>query len=361
MAKKLAFDKVLFTVVVVLVCFGLVMVYSASAALALEQGQMINPFLVKQSLAAGVGLILMAAAMHLDYQVLRRQEVIWALLGAVILLLIAVLFSPPLNNARRWFFIGGISVQASEIAKLVLIPFLAYQIDRKWELINQRPCLLPCGAAVALIAGLILLEPDMGTAVLLLATSATMLFLAGLSWRWVGGALALALPVFYLLILIAPYRARRLGTFLRPDEDLLGSGYQIAQSLIAVGSGGISGLGLGQSLQKLYFLPHPHSDFVFSIVCEELGLLGALVLLLAFGVLLWRGARAGLRAPDRFGAFLAWGFTALIGIQALTHVSVALALLPTKGIPLPFISYGGSSLVCTLAACGLLLNVSQHG
>ncbi|MCB1035957.1 MAG: FtsW/RodA/SpoVE family cell cycle protein, partial [Acidobacteria bacterium] len=149
--------------------------------------------------------------------------------------------------------------------------------------------------------------------------------------------------------------------FLRPEEDLLGSGFQIHQSLIAVGSGGVQGLGLGQSLQKLYYLPHPHSDFVFSIVCEELGLLGAMLLLMLLGVFLWRGARAGLRAPDRFGSFLAWGFTALIGIQALTHISVALALMPTKGIPLPFVSYGGSSLVSTLTACGLILNVSQHG
>lgn len=361
MAKKLAFDKMLFTVVVALTGFGLVMIYSASAALALDSESVVNPFLVKQSLAAGIGLMLMAAAMHFDYQLLRRKPVMYGLLTGIVALLVMVLFSPPLNNARRWFFVGGLSIQASEIAKLALIPFIAYQIDRKWDRINHLHCLVPCAAAGGVLAALILLEPDMGTAVLLLAATATMLFLAGLAWRFVVTAMVLSGPALYLLVAMAPYRARRLGTFLRPDEDPLGSGFQIAQSLIAVGSGGFQGLGLGQSLQKLYYLPHPHSDFVFSIVCEELGLLGAVLLLGLFGVFLWRGARAGLKAPDRFGMFLAWGFTALIGIQALTHISVALALMPTKGIPLPFISYGGSSLVSTMTACGLILNVSQHG
>ena len=167
--------------------------------------------------------------------------------------------------------------------------------------------------------------------------------------------------MIYFLVVSAPYRARRLTAFLDPEADALGSGFQVLQSLIAVGSGGITGLGLGGSLQKLYYLPHPHSDFVYAIVCEELGMVGGLGLLAAFGVFVWRGVRAGLEAPDRFGSYLAWGITALIATQALFHVSVSLALLPTKGIPLPFISYGGSSLVSTLAACGILLNVSQHG
>ena len=216
-------------------------------------------------------------------------------------------------------------------------------------------------AIVGAMAGLILLEPDLGTAVLLLTTAAVLLFLAGLAWRYVLGVVLAGLPVIYFLVVSAPYRARRLTAFLDPEADALGSGFQVLQSLIAVGSGGITGLGLGGSLQKLYYLPHPHSDFVYAIVCEELGMVGGLGLLAAFGVFVWRGVRAGLEAPDRFGSYLAWGITALIATQALFHVSVSLALLPTKGIPLPFISYGGSSLVSTLAACGILLNVSQHG
>jgi cell division protein FtsW len=360
-AKKLAFDRLLFTAVVGLTGFGLVMIYSASAALAWDSRFAVNPFLVKQTLAAGVGLIAMAVTMHLDYQMLRRPQVIYALLGAAILLLLLVLLSPTLNNARRWFFLGAISVQPSELVKLAVVPFLAYQIDRKWDRINQLACLVPCTVAMVAVAVLLLMEPDMGTAVLLLATAGVMLFIAGLSWRYVAAVGVLSVPALYLLVTMAPYRVRRLGAFLRPEADPLGDGFQVAQSLIAVGSGGTSGVGLGQSLQKLYYLPHPHSDFVFSIVSEELGMIGALLLLAAFGVFIWRGARAGLRAPDRFGSFLAWGFTTLVGLQALTHISVALALVPTKGIPLPFVSYGGSALVSALIASGFLLNVSQHG
>jgi cell division protein FtsW len=361
MAKKLAFDKILFTAVVSLVGFGLLMVYSASAAVARDSAGFINPFLVKQTLAAAVGLVAMGVTMHLDYQKLRRPIVIYGLLAGLVVLLCLVLFSAPVNNARRWFHLGGISLQPSELAKLAVIPFLAYQIDRKWDRINHPHFLIPCAAVLGMVAGLILLEPDLGTAVLLVGTAALMIFLAGLAWRYVVGMALAGIPLIYLLVIIAPYRAQRLTTFLDPDKDPLGSGFQVLQSLIAVGSGGITGLGLGQSLQKLYFLPHPHSDFVFAIICEELGMIGAVLVLAAFGVVLWRGGLAGLQAPDRFGTYLAWGVTALIGLQAFFHISVSLALLPTKGIPLPFISYGGSSLVSTMAACGVLLNVSQHG
>ncbi len=188
-----------------------------------------------------------------------------------------------------------------------------------------------------------------------------MLFLAGLSWRFIAGSLALVPPLIAALVWMEPYRRERLFAFLDPEKDPLGSGFQALQSLIAVGSGGVFGLGTGESVQRLYFLPHPESDFIFSIVAEELGMLGALAVVAAFAVLAWRGIRAGLRAPDVFGRYLGWGLTGILVIQALLNISVTLALLPTKGIPLPFISYGGSSLVVTLCACGVLLNVSQHG
>ena len=361
MAKKLAFDKVLFTVIVALTVFGLVMVYSASTAVARDRGLGINPFLVKQGIAAGLGLMLMGITMHLDYQQLRRRLVIYGLLGGVLLLLLLVLFGPTLNNSHRWFVFGGFSFQPSELAKLAVVPFLAYHIDRKWERINQPVFLVPCGLVVSALAGLILLGPDLGTTILLLATTAVMLFLGGLSFSYLGLAAVVGLPAIFVLVKMAPYRAQRWMTFLNPGEDPTGAGFQINQSLIAVGSGGVGGLGLGESLQKLHFLPHPHSDFIFSIVCEELGLIGALAVLAGFALFLTRGAQAGIKAPDRFGKYLAWGLTTVIGIQALTHISVALALLPTTGVPLPFISYGGSSLVTTLMACGVILNVSQHG
>ncbi len=361
MAKKLAFDKVLFTTIVALTIFGLVMVYSASTAVARDKDFGVNPFLVKQGIAAGLGLLIMGITMHLDYQQLRRRLVIYGLLGGTLLLLVAVFFAPALNNTHRWFVLAGFSFQPSELAKLALVPFLAYHIDRKWERVNQPVFLLPCGVVLSALAGLILLGPDLGTTVLLLATSGVMLFLGGLSLTYLGLAAAVGFPTVYLLVKMAPYRAERWMTFLNPEQDPTGASFQINQSLIAVGSGGLGGLGLGEGIQKLHFLPHPHSDFIFSIVCEELGLIGAVALLAGFGLFLVRGIQAGRHAPDRFGSFLAWGLTAVITIQALTHISVALALVPTTGMPLPFVSYGGSSLVTTLAACGVILNVSQHG
>jgi len=358
MAKKLAFDKVLFTTVVLLMFFGLVMVYSASAALSRNHG--LSHFLVKQSLAAGLGLLLMGWLMHVDYRRLREPAVIYTLLGLCLVLLVAVLFSPQLNATRRWFFLAGISIQPSELAKLALIPFLAYQIEKKEERVNQLSFLLPAGFFTALTASLILLEPDMGTAVLLCATFFLMIFLAGLSWRYILAALAVVPPLLAALVMMEPYRRQRLFAFLDPEKDPLGSGFQALQSLIAVGSGGVFGLGPGKSMQKLFFLPHPESDFIFSIVAEELGMIGALAVVVAFAVLAWRGLAAGAKAPDAFGRYLGWGLTGVLVIQALLNVSVSVALLPTKGIPLPFISYGGSSLVVTLCICGVLLNLSQH-
>lgn len=359
MAKKLAFDKVLFTTVVLLMFFGLVMVYSASSAFAPGRG--ISHFLVKQSVAAGLGLAIMGWLMHVDYRKLRSPAVIYALLGGVLALLVAVLFSPQLNATRRWFFVGGVSVQPSEIAKLALIPFLAYQIEKKEERVNDLSFLLPAGFFTVLTAALILLEPDMGTAVLLCAAFFLMVFLAGLSWRYILAALAVVPPILVGLVMMEGYRRQRLFAFLDPEKDPLGSGFQALQSLIAVGSGGVFGLGPGKSMQKLFFLPHPESDFIFSIVAEELGMIGAIAVLAAFAVLAWRGLAAGSKAPDVFGRYLGWGLTGVLVLQALLNISVTLALLPTKGIPLPFISYGGSSLVVTLAICGILLNLSQHG
>ncbi|MGE0638706.1 MAG: putative lipid II flippase FtsW [Thermoanaerobaculia bacterium] len=364
MARKLVYDRILFTTVVLLCGLGLVMVYSASAAMARAQGGAVSPFLVKQAIAAVIGFVAMGIIMHIDYRRLRDRRVVYAMIAGIVLLLIAVLFAPQWNATRRWFFIGGISIQPSELAKLALVPFLAFFLDRRDDAIapaNRRDVLLPVALVTGLLSGLILLQPDLGTAVLLATTAAAMLFLAGLSWRFVGAGLAAALPVLYFLVISVPYRRARLFAFLDPDKDPLGSGFQAMQSLIAVGSGGVMGLGPGNSIQKLYFLPHPQSDFIYAIVAEELGLIGALVVVALFGVVLWRGLRAGLRAPDPFGRYLAWGFSTMLVIQALINISVAIALLPTKGIPLPFLSYGGSSLVVTMMICGVLLNVSQNG
>ncbi len=358
MAKKLAFDKVLFTTVVLLMFFGLVMVYSASAALARDHTP--NHFLVKQSVAAGLGLVLMGWLMHVDYRRLRSPAVVYTLLFGALALLVGVLFSPQLNSTRRWFFVGGVSIQPSELAKLALIPFLAYQIEKKEERVNELSFLLPAGFFTALAAALILLEPDMGTAVLLGATFFMMVFLAGLSWRYILTALAIVPPLLAFLVMMEPYRRQRLFAFLDPEKDPLGTGFQALQSLIAVGSGGVFGLGPGKSVQKLFFLPHPESDFIFCDRRRGAGMIGASLVVLGFCLLAWRGLRAGAKAPDLFGRYLGWGLTSVLVVQALINVSVSVALLPTKGIPLPFISYGGSSLVVTLCMCGVLLNLSQH-
>ncbi|HVS03147.1 MAG TPA: putative lipid II flippase FtsW, partial [Thermoanaerobaculia bacterium] len=361
MAKKLAFDKLLFTAVMLLVGFGLVMVYSASAAIARESGAALNPFLVKQAAAAALGLALMALVMHLDYRALRRPAVIYGMLLAVLALLVAALFAPALNQTHRWVFVGGVSLQPSELAKLVLVAFLAYQIDRKADRVNQPELLIPALAVTGLLAGLVLLEPHLSAALVLGACCCLLLFLAGFSWRWMAIGAAVVAPVVAAAVWLVPYRRERFLTFLDPERDPLGSGFQVMQSLIAVGSGGVFGLGLGNGAQKLYFLPYPHTDFIFAIVAEELGLLGALLVLALFVVVGWRGVRAGLAAPDDFGRYLAWGLTGVLVLQALLHASVAVALIPSTGIPMPFMTYGGSALVAALVASGMILNVSQHG
>jgi cell division protein FtsW len=361
MAKKLAFDKLLFCTVLALVGFGLVMVYSASAGIARESGARWNPFLVKQGLAAVIGVLLMLLVMHLDYRKLREPWLVYPLLLGSLLLLVVVLFAPMLNQTHRWLVLGGSSLQPSESAKLALVGFLAYQIERKPERVNQPELLVPALGAGGLIALLVLLEPHLSAALVLSGVTCLLLFLAGLSWRYIGIALAVALPLVSLAVWIAPYRRQRFLTFLDPERDPLGSAYQVVQSLIAVGSGGVLGRGLGHGAQKLYFLPYPHTDFIFSIVGEELGLVGALALLTLFGALAWKGAQAGLRAPDAFGRYLAWGLTGTLVLQALLHVSVATAMLPSTGVPMPFLTYGGSALVTALVASGLVLNVSQHG
>jgi cell division protein FtsW len=362
MARKLAFDKLLFVAVVLLLGVGLVMVYSASAFMTRGDARVLlagTPFL-KQLLAATLGLSLMAACMHVDYRHLSRRPAIYGALALAVLLLVTVLFGPMLNGSRRWLFFAGFSFQPSELAKLIVVLYLAYQLEQRSQERDQVRLLVPCGVVIGLLAILVLLEPDFSTMALILMVAAMLLFLGGLAWRWVAGGVALALLVFWAFVLSVPYRLERILTFLSPESDPLDSGFQVLQSLIAIGSGGVTGLGLGQGVQKLHFLPLASSDFIFAILCEELGLVGALAVLLLFAVFAWRGLRAGLRAPDAFGRYLAWGLTSVIVVQALMNISITLNLLPTTGATLPFISYGGSSLVLTLVASGVLLNISQH-
>jgi cell division protein FtsW len=278
-----------------------------------------------------------------------------------IFLLLAVFAFSPVNGARRWIKFGGFSAQPSEIAKLALAMFLAYFLaKRQGEEGLFWKTFLPCMIPLALLAGLVAKEPDLGTALMLAIISMTMCFAAGVRPRHVVYAAIPGLMYVGKMVIFTPFRMRRMATFIDPFADQQGSGYQVVQSLIAVGSGGPHGLGFAQGHQKLLFLPFAHSDFIFAVIGEELGLIGALIVVSVFAVFLWRGMRAALRAPDRFGMLLGIGIVVGIVAQALLNMSVVLALVPTKGIPLPFISYGGSSLVPTLAGVGILLNISQY-
>src|SRR3954469_2869080 len=361
MARKLKSDRVLFMATIGLVCLSIVMVWSASAVVAMERYQQPYLFLIKQAMWSGLGLAVLWVAMGVDYRVSKQERVVWASLGLVAFALIAVLFSPPVNNARRWFGVGGLGIQPSELAKLAGIFFIASMLERRMHRINEVGySLLPIGLVVGLLVALILLEPDFGTSMSLALIASVMVFAAGLNYTYIVGAALATLPLVAYIAMGAAYRRRRLLIFLNPWEDPLGDGFQIIQSLIAVGTGGISGRGLMNGVQKLFYLPEPHTDFIYAVISEELGLIGATLVLLCFCVITWRGMRVALRAPDMFGTFLALGLTTMVAVQALVNISVVLGLMPTKGIPLPFVSNGGSSLLINLLGMGVLLNVSQH-
>ena len=361
MARKLKSDPVLFIATVGLVCLSIVMVWSASAVVAMERYQQPYLFLTKQLMWATFGLAVLWVAMGIDYRRYREPKFIWTCLGVVALCLVAVLFSPPVNNARRWFSIGGLGIQPSELAKLAAIFFIASMLERRMHRINELGyALLPIGLVVGVLVALILLEPDFGTSMSLALIAAVMVFAAGLSYMYVAFAGLMLLPLAGFIMMGAGYRRRRLLAFLNPWDDPLGDGFQLIQSLIAVGTGGVTGRGLMQGVQKLFYLPEPHSDFIYAVISEELGLIGATVVLACFCLITWRGLRIASRAPDSFGAFIALGLTTMIAVQALVNISVVLGMMPTKGIPLPFVSAGGSSLIINLLGMGVLLNVSRH-
>jgi cell division protein FtsW len=361
MARKLKSDKLLFTATVLLVCTSVVMVYSASAVVAMENNRDPYLYLFKQGTWALLGVALVPLMMRIDYRNYRQPVVIWAGLAVVLLGLVAVLFAHPVNGATRWLGGGGFGVQPSELAKIVVIVFIAALLERRLDRIDEPVhALLPIGVVLSVIVGLILAEPDLGTSVSVVVIAAVMIFAAGINRRYVIAVCLAAGPALYFLLAFSDYRRRRILAFLNPWADPLGDGFQMIQSMIAIGTGGIFGRGLMGGVQKLFYLPEPHTDFIYSVIAEELGLIGASIVLACFCVITWRGMRTALRAPDRFGSFLALGLTTMVAFQAFFNISVVLGILPTKGIPLPFVSYGGSSLLINLLGMGILLNVSQH-
>jgi cell division protein FtsW len=361
MARKLQADKWLFAATAGLALFGIVMVYSASAVMARAENNNQYYYVIKQGIWTAVGFAAMLLMMQFDYQRLRDKRIVYGLLGLTAFLLLAVFAFPRINGAHRWIRMAGFSMQPSELSKLALAIFLAYFLEKRaGEEGSLWRTFLPCMAVTGLLAALVLKEPDLGTALMLVVVCVVICFTAGVRLLHLGMAAAPGLVVGAWMLLFVPWRFQRLVTFTDPWADPQDKGFQVVQSLIAVGSGGPGGLGFAQGKQKMFFLPFAHSDFIFAVVGEELGLFGALTVVTVFGILLWRGVRASLRAPDRFGMLLGLGLVAGIVVQALFNMSVVLSLLPTKGIPLPFISYGGSSLVPTLIAVGILLNISQY-
>ncbi len=361
MAKKLYPDKWLFAATVGLALFGVVMVYSASAMLAESENHGHFYYVKKQAIWTAIGFAAMMIAMQFDYNRLRDRRIVYGLLLLTSFMLLAVFAFPRINGAHRWIRFGGFSIQPSEISKLALVIFLAYFLEKRaGEERDFWRTFIPCGIATALLAVLIVVEPDFGTSLMLAVTFVVVTYTAGVRLAHLAMAAAPAFAVAAGLLIFVPWRLTRLVTFLDPWADPQKSGFQVVQSLIAVGSGGSNGLGFAQGKQKMLFLPFAHSDFIFAVIAEELGLLGTLTVLLIFALFLWRGIRTSLLAPDRFAKLLSMGIVTGIVGQALFNISVVLSLVPTKGIPLPFISYGGSSLVPTLAAVGILLNISQH-
>lgn len=361
MARKLESDRILFGAVVVLVVFGLVMVFSASAVLAAERYGSSYHFLVRQGVWAALGIAGMVAMMSFDYRQLRNPRIIFPALALQLLLLITVFLMPSRHDTHRWLYSGPLSFQPSELAKILLVIFFAYFLDQRKGAVNDfRHTLLPLGLVVGLTVLLILKEPDLGTSLAIILIAAAMLFAAGLDLRYFIVTGVAVGPMLYLAVVHATYRLNRLIAFLHPGTDPLGKGFQILQSLIAVGSGGILGVGLMEGRQKLFFLPEPQTDFIYAVISEEIGFVGAIIVVALFAVILWRGIRAAAFCADGFGKLLAIGLTVLLVGQALVNISVVIGLLPTKGIPLPFISYGGTSLLMNLIAVGILLNISQH-
>jgi cell division protein FtsW len=377
MAKRVSVDRWLFTVTMLLVFVGLVMVFSASAVMARERFGSPYAFLLKQLIWASAGLIVMVITMRLDYRRYRHPALVFSFLGLTTLLLILVFFLDRSHNTHRWIHAGGFSFQPSELAKPALILFLAYFLESRSRSVpasgassmlgstpnfldDWRNTLLPAATPVAALLGLIVLQPDLGTGIACAGVAACIFYVAGLRFRYFGYAFGASLLPLYFLIFHVSFRRDRILAFMNPYAERQKAGFHLIQSLIAVGTGGITGTGLMEGKQKLFYLPEPHTDFIFAVTAEELGLVGAMFVVTLFAIFLWRGMRTSWRTEDLFGRFLAVGITTMVVLQAFINISVVLGMMPTKGIPLPLVSYGGSSLFVTLACVGVLLNITKQ-
>jgi cell division protein FtsW len=369
MAKRVSVDRWLFTVTMLLLFVGLVMVFSASAVMARERFGSPYAFLLKQLIFGLAGIVAMVIAMQVDYKRYKTPAIVFSFLGITTLFLISVFFLDRSHNTHRWFRLGALSFQPAELAKPVLILFLAYFLSGRVKaapgsitnsIDDWRNTLMPAAAPILMLLGLIVLQPDLGTAIACAGIAASIFYVAGMRLRYFGYAFGASLLPLYFLIFHIRFRRDRILAFWNPYAEREKAGFHLIQSLIAVATGGITGTGLMEGKQKLFYLPEPHTDFIFAVTAEELGLVGALFVVALFAIFLWRGMRASWRTDDLFGRYLAVGITSMVVLQACINMSVVLGMMPTKGIPLPLVSYGGSSLFVTLACIGVLLNITKH-
>src|SRR6201996_1461249 len=361
MAKRVGVDKLLFCVTLILVVIGLAMVFSASAVMAKERFGSPYSFVVRQAIWAAVGLAVMTLLMQIDYRKYNRPNVVFPAVAVTVICLLAAFLMRDSHNTHRWIRFGILSFQPSELAKPAMVLFLAWFLQNRMQTIDDwRGTILPAVLPSLLFIVLLLKEPDLGTAMVCAGVTALMLYLAGMNMRYLGYAAVAAAPVLYFMLFRVKWRRDRLLAFINPEADPLGKGFHIIQSLIAVGTGGLHGLGYMEGRQKLFYLPEPHTDYIFANISEELGLLGGIIVITLFIILGYRGMRAAILSKDPFARFLAFGITATILIQAFFNISVVLALVPTKGITLPFVSYGGTSLFITLASIGVLLSLTRE-
>ena len=356
-------DRTLLATVVALCILGLVMVFSSSEALGVVDYNNASYFFQRQLIWLVLGAVGGLLALGFDYHRLRSLAPVMMIVTVVVLVAVLVPHVGVMRNgARRWFGFGSFTIQPAEIAKIVVICYLARWLEKSAGRVRSvREGLVPFLLMLGLVVGLVLLEKDLGTSMVLALIALSMFMVAGARWHHVGGVVGLAALGMVALIKLEPYRYNRMAAFLNPWSDSLNTGFQSVQSVLALGSGGLSGVGLGNSIQKYQWLPEAHTDFIFAIVGEELGLIGTLLVLCLFCTLAYRGYRVALRAPDAFGLLLATGITTWITFQAFVNMAAVTVVLPTTGIPLPFVSFGGSSLSVTLTAVGLLLNISAQG
>ncbi len=353
-------DRPLFVSVILLLGFGVVMVYSASAVRAAQEQGSATHFVIRQAIYGVIGIVAMLVGANINYGFYKK--IIYPVFGLTIVALI-LCFTPlglTINGAARWIAVGPITVQPAEAAKLALILWLSYSLAKKSDKIKSfsvgfLPHLLVPGFLILLC----MLQPDFGTSTVIAIITFSLLFIAGAKLGYMLLAVLIVSPIAYSLVAMSPYRLARIKAFLDPIADRFGAGYQLSQSLYGFSAGGVTGSGVGDGLQKFFFLPEAHNDFIASIIGEELGMVGVWMVIAVFGVIVARGIVIAMRAKDEFGTYVAFGISTLIGIQVLANLGVAMGLLPTKGLNLPFVSYGGSALVISLFSVGILLNISK--